>query len=100
MYTILMQSKKYISFILIFVIIFMTFGLYLLNQDTDNKFSEKIKDNTPVQIKTLLKNTLFYLSIKLKENKNLTYKNKKLKQENKKLVLENLSFKNQLNFYE
>jgi hypothetical protein len=91
-------KKKYISFIFIFVIIFMTLGLYLLNQDTDNKFSKKIKDNTPVQIKTLLKNTLFYLPTKLRENKNLTKKNEKLKQQNKKLYLENLSFKNQLNF--
>ena len=91
-------KKKYISFIFIFVIIFMALGLYLLNQDTDNKFSKKIKDNTPVQIKTLLKSTLFYLPSKLRENKNLTKLNEKLIQQNKKLDLENISFKNQLNF--
>jgi hypothetical protein len=91
-------KKKIISFIFVFVIIFITFGLYLLNQDTDNKFSKKIKDNTPVQIKNLLKNTVFYLPLKLRENKDLANKNEKLKQKNKKLNLENLSLKNQLNF--
>ena len=46
-----MSSKKIISLFIIFVIILFSFGLFLLNQDTNNSFSKKIKDNTLIQNK-------------------------------------------------
>ena len=84
--------------IFIFVIIFIIFSLYLLNQDTDNAFSKKIKDNTPILVKNVLKDTLFFIPVKLRELEKLKIENEKLKKLNNRLDLENLSLKNQLNF--
>ena len=82
----------------IFIILFILFGLYLLNTNTNNNFSKKIKDNTPSQIKTFLKNTIFYIPTKLRELNSLVIENENLKQKNRDVNLENKSLKNQMNF--
>lgn len=93
-----MRSKKIISSIFIFVIIFIFFGIYLLNQDTDNVFSKKIKDNTPPKLKQLLKDTLLHIPTELRKLKELERNSKVMKEKNRMLNLENRSLKNQIDF--
>lgn len=93
-----MRSKKIILSIFIFVIIFIFFGIYLLNQDTGNVFSKKIKDNTPPKLKQLLKDTLFYIPLELRKLKELERNSKLMNEKNRMLNLENISLKNQIDF--
>ena len=91
-----MRYKKIISSIFIFVIIFIFFGIYLLNQDTDNVFSKKIKDNTPLIVKDLLKKSIFYIPLKVREYKETKKSNEKLKKQNRKLSFENRYLRNKI----
>ena len=67
-----MKRFLFISFIIITIL--LTFGGYLLSQNEQNKFSKKIKDNTPPLIKKILKNTIFYVPFTKREIKNLNLK--------------------------
>ncbi len=89
---------KLIYFIILLFIVFIIFGLFLIGQDTSNKFTKKIKDNTPIKIKILLKNTIFYIPIKIREYKKNETQIEKLKKENRKLQYEKIYFQNKLEF--
>lgn len=51
------------------------FGIYLISQNSDNKISKIIKDNTPSKIKVILKKTIFYLPLLKRENQKLLNEN-------------------------
>ena len=63
--------KKYALHLLSIVILVLLFGVYLISQNETNKITKIIKDNTPTQIKQLLKKTLFYIPLKIREYKKL-----------------------------
>jgi len=89
-------KKKYLIIFSLFLLLLIISGLSLLN--ANNSFSKKIKDNTPNQIKILLKNSIFYIPIKFRELNKLKIENENLKQYTRDLDLENKSLKNQMNF--
>ena len=60
-----MKKKFYI--IIFSFLLFIFFGGYLISQNHNNKFSKYIKDNTPSEFKQFLKNTIFSLPLKLRE---------------------------------
>ena len=94
------QKKLFISMIVLFLVLIF-FGTYLIAQNTDNKFSKKIKDNTPHFVKELLRKTIFYVPLKYRELNSKKKELVKLKEENKKLSLENDKYKNktEIGFY-
>ena len=89
---------KLIYFIILLFIVFIIFGLFLIGQDTSNKFTKKIKDNTPIKIKILLKNTIFYIPIKIREYKKNETQIEKLKKEKRKIKYKKIYFQNKLEF--
>ena len=64
------MKKKSIILILSvsIVILFIAVGTFLVFQNTDNKISKMIKDNTPLIVKDLLKKSIFYIPLKVREN--------------------------------
>ena len=76
---------------------FYLLGNYLLNQETDNKISKKIKEFTPVIIKDFLKKTIFYVPLLNKNLNEITIKYKNILDENKELNLEKIKLENKLN---
>ncbi len=91
-------KKKLIYFIILLFVILTFFGIYLISQDTNNKLSKKIKDNVPLEIKQLLKNTIFYIPLKIREFKDIKRENEKLKVDINTLDYENIYLKNKLEF--
>lgn len=83
------MKKKNIIYIILFVLSFFLFGLFLVSQNIDNKYSKYAKDNTPTSIKVFLKNTLFYIPIKLRELENLKEEKNKLYEKYLKIKSEN-----------
>lgn len=92
-----MIKKKNIIFIFL-IIIFFIFGVYLISQNENNKFSKKIKDNIPTFVKDILKDTIFYVAYTKREIKNLNSTIKKLSEDNNILMLENYKLNNILNY--
>ena len=78
------------------LVIFFSFGIYLITQDQNNNFSKIIKDNTPANIKYFLKKTIFYIPLKVREFKEIKKVNKSLKENNSELTVENNILKNKL----
>ena len=85
------MKKSYV--VVIIALTLLIFGTYLASQDHQNRYAKYIKDNTPSKIKNFLKNTLFYLPIKIRNASNTEklyleaeLENKKLKKENKILI--------------
>ena len=86
--------KKLIFLSSITIVIFFIFGGYLLSQNEQNKFSKKIKDNTPTIVKKILKNTVLYVPFTKREIKNLNSIIDKLNNDNDILTLENYKLNN------
>ena len=78
------------------LVIFFSFGIYLITQNVNNNFSKIIKDNTPANIKYFLKNTIFYIPLKVREFKEIKEVSKSLRERNSKLTVENNILKNKL----
>ena len=92
------KLKKYLFITTIILTILFLFGVYLLTQDEQNKFSKKIKDSTPSYVKKILQNTIFYIPFKKREIKTLNDKISKLNKDNNLLTLENYKLSNLLNY--
>ena len=90
-----MKKKFYI--IIFSFLLFIFFGGYLISQNHNNKFSKYIKDNTPSEFKQFLKNTIFSLPLKLREESEVAKLYEKTITENIKLQKENKILKNKLN---
>ena len=88
--------KKYALHLLSIVILVLLFGVYLISQNETNKITKIIKDNTPTQIKQLLKKTLFYIPLKIREYKEIKKAFYELNDKNLELITENNVLKNQL----
>lgn len=86
------RFKFFILFVL--VLLFFLTGSFLIYQDSSNKYSKYIKDNTPVSIKDLFKKTIFYVPYSKREIKRLNSIVRELSEENNILNLENVRYKN------
>ena len=81
-----MKNKFLLYSILLIFLFFITWN-FLITQDENNKISKTIKDNTPANIKYFLKNTIFYIPLKVREFKEIKKVNKNLKKKNSELLL-------------
>ena len=91
------MSRKILIFIIsFFLLLFLGLGIFFLFQDTDNKFSKKVKDYTPVYIKEFLKKTIFYLPTTYRELVNLKRENLKLKEQVFNIGLEKDKYENKV----
>lgn len=88
---------KNFLYIIVFIVTFFILGAYLVSQDHQNRYAKYIKDNTPSKIKHFLKDTLFYLPIKLRNVSNTEKLYREIEIENKKLKKENKILNNKLN---
>tara|TARA_Y100000590_G_scaffold302630_1_gene341151 strand:+ start:337 stop:1737 length:1401 start_codon:yes stop_codon:yes gene_type:complete len=89
-------KKKILFYFVLIISLFLLFGIFLINQNENNKVSKLIKDNTPSNIKYFLKNTVFYIPLKIREFKEIQKDNRELKDKNTKIILENNILKNKL----
>ena len=92
-----MKKKSIILILSVSIfILFITVGTFLVFQNTDNKISKMIKDNTPLIVKDLLKKSIFYIPLKVREYKETKKSNEKLKKQNRKLSFENRYLRNKI----
>ncbi len=89
------KSIILISSVSIFIL-FIAIGTFLVFQNTDNKISKIIKDNTPLMVKGLLKKSIFYIPLKVREYKETKESNEELKKQNRKLSFENRYLRNKI----
>ena len=89
------KSIILISSVSIFIL-FVAIGTFLVFQNTDNKISKIIKDNTPLMVKDLLKKSIFYIPLKVREYKETKESNEELKKQNRKLSFENRYLRNKI----
>lgn len=90
------MKKKILFNSILIIILFLLFGILLINQNENNKISKFIKDNTPSSIKYFLKNTVFYIPLKIREFKEIKKNNNELMNKNAKITSENNILKNKL----
>ena len=88
------KQKKIFIFTIILFLFFTFFGIYLIDQNINNNFSKKIKDNTPSFIKETLRKTIFYIPLKYRELKFNEKRAKTLMVANTKISLERDKYKN------
>jgi len=92
-----MKKRRFIVIIIVSLFFFL-FGIYLLNQNSDNKFAKFIKDKTPYKIKIFLKDTLFYIPLVIKENKRLKNEVNQLNVKKRSLELKYAYLKNKIEY--
>ena len=80
------KSIILISIVSIFILL-IAIGTFLVFQNTDNKVSKMLKDNTPLIVKDMLKKSIFYIPLKVREYQTTKESNEKLKKQNRKLTL-------------
>ena len=88
--------KKILSLLIVLILIFILFGIYLLKSDYSNAFAKKIKDNTPNKIKTILKQTIFYIPTTNRKILVLENQLSDLNETNNKLRLEKIKLQNKI----
>ncbi len=88
---------KKIIFIIFFILSFFLMGIYLVSKDESDSLSKTIKDKTPIIIKDILKKTIFYIPIELREKKKLLKQNNLLLNDIEKVKEENKILKNKIN---
>ena len=88
------MNRKILISLVVSLILLIIFGIYLISQNSDNKISKIIKDNTPSKIKVILKKTIFYLPLLKRENQKLLNENILLNKKFEKSNLEKLYFEN------
>ena len=76
---------KYFISIITVLFFFIISGVYLISQDSSNKFTKSIKDITPVEIKIFIKKTILFVPYSKREIKKLTIELKKAYEKNRKL---------------
>tara|TARA_B110001452_G_scaffold140046_1_gene116379 strand:- start:1458 stop:2867 length:1410 start_codon:yes stop_codon:yes gene_type:complete len=88
------MKKKYIILLIVLLLVFITSGVYLISQDVSNKFSKRIKENTPYIVRQILGKTIFYVPLKIREFNLNEGRVKALKKKNLILKLKYLKYKN------
>ena len=83
---------------LTFLVLFILFGIYSLSQDSENKFTKFLKDKTHWQIKKILKDTIFYIPVQVREFKKTKNANIVLLEKNFSLKKNNDILNNRLNY--
>tara|TARA_A100001388_G_C28774318_1_gene506162 strand:- start:916 stop:2334 length:1419 start_codon:yes stop_codon:yes gene_type:complete len=89
------KSIILISIVSIFILL-IAIGTFLVFQNTDNKVSKMLKDNTPLIVKDMLKKSIFYIPLKVREYQTTKESNEKLKKQNRKLTFENYYLRNKI----